>query len=100
LIDKISQSTNNTVLSVTTFKEMPHHVRKLFQKESLKVDKLERLQIGPYRLSLVPTRNQMLEVEVCDAMRKAIDLYQMQRLIDCHSQMRSRATKLLALSAN
>ena len=71
---------SNTILNIITKSQEHFQIIKMMERESLRVDRLEMQKIGPYYLSMVPFRNDMLEVDITSQIRSIIDNFLIERL--------------------
>lgn len=87
----VNKMTSNTVLNILTKSQEQHQIKKIMERESLRVNRLEMQKIGPYYVSMVPFRNDMLEVEITSQVRSLIDGFLIERLNECHRSMKTKA---------
>jgi pseudouridine synthase len=65
----------NTWLHMKLYEGKNNEIRRVMRKLSLRVNRLIRVQYGPYSLGMVPEPNDLAEVSVCDEIRRLLYRY-------------------------
>jgi 23S rRNA pseudouridine2605 synthase len=81
------------------FEGKNNEIRRVMRKYSLRVNRLKRVQYGPYTLELVPNPNDLQEVSITPEIRKLMYEYYKDRALQANEQL-SQAKKEQVIKQN
>ncbi len=76
----IKRGKANTKLHIKLYNSKSNELRRVFRKFSLRVNSLERISFGPYRVSEVPNPGEFKEVVIRDEFRHLMGLFYREKL--------------------
>ena len=82
VVEVTNRQNTNTWLHMKLFEGKNNEIRRVMRKYSLRVNRLKRVQYGPYKLDLIPNPNDLQEVRVEPAIRKLMYEYYKTRTLE------------------
>ena len=81
VVEVTNRQNTNTWLHMKLFEGKNNEIRRVMRKHSLRVNRLKRVQYGPYTLQLIPNPNDIQEVSVTSEIRKLMYDYYKDRTL-------------------